>query len=89
MKCTIHPQKISQLSKDQMEELLFNVLQHVNRTFIYSTGPVELTNRLLTELVEYDLVDLEGGGCGSCNSCTPPTKTKKEGKVIEFPKNKS
>ncbi|MBO8136660.1 MAG: hypothetical protein H0Z40_00725 [Desulfotomaculum sp.] len=87
MKCTIHPENISQLSRDQMEELLFRLLQHVNRTFVYNTGPIEFSNRVLTELIEYDLIDLQQGeGCGGCCSCSTPSKPKKAGKIIEFPK---
>ncbi|MBM7855248.1 hypothetical protein JOC37_001641 [Desulfohalotomaculum tongense] len=86
MRCTIHPEKISDLSKEQMEELLFSILQHVNRAFVYNTGPVELSNRILTELIESNLLDLKGGGCGRCNSCAPLPRPKKEGKIIKFPK---
>lgn len=86
IKCTIYPEKVAKLSKEQMEILIVSMLQQVNRSFTYNTGPVELSNRILTELVQVDLLDLEGVGCGSCNSCGPPKLKKKEGKVIDFPK---
>ena len=90
LKCTIHPEKISQLSSEQMQSLLISLLQHIDRSFTYNTGPIEMANRILTELLEADLLDVEGTGCGGCTSCSAPIKEKtvrqKPGKVIQFPK---
>ncbi|WP_031513486.1 hypothetical protein [Desulfofalx alkaliphila] len=87
IKCTIYPEKVADLSKEEMEALIVSVLHHVNRSITYNTGPIELSNRILTELVEKDLLDVIGGGCGGCTSCAPPMKygKPKEGKVIKFP----
>lgn len=84
----IYPQNLAKLSKEEMEKILLALLGHVNRSLTYNTGPVELANRVLTELIEADLLELESGGCGGCGACsTGPKKqtVKKEGKVIPFP----
>lgn len=92
-KCNIYPEKIAKLSKEQMQTLIASMLQHISRSFTYSTGPVELSNRILTELVKSDLIDIKDASCGGCTSCTPPPKAKrkpktgkpKEGNIIKFP----
>lgn len=85
----IYPENLAKLSKEDMEKILVALLGHVNRSLTYNTGPVELANRVLTELIEADLLEMEsGGGCGSCGSCSTPPKqqrVKKEGKIIRFP----
>ncbi len=90
LRCTIYPDKISKLSNEQMQSLLISLLRHIDRSFTYNSGPIEMANRILTELLEADLLDIEGTGCGGCTSCSAPVKEKREsqkpGKIIQFPK---
>ncbi|MEG6616469.1 hypothetical protein V6C27_08570 [Peptococcaceae bacterium 1198_IL3148] len=88
---TIHPENIAKLDQQDMEKLIFAILGHVNRSLSYNTGPLELSNRILTELIETDLLEIKTEGCGGCSSCstTPKkekSKIKREGKIIQFPK---
>lgn len=84
----IHPENLDKLSKADMENILMSLLGHVSRSLTYNTGPVELAHRVLTELMEADLLELKNDGCGGCGSCSTPSKkqqVKKEGKLIHFP----
>ena len=99
MKCSIYPEKVAKLNQVQMLTLIKSMLQHISRSVTYSTGPVELSNRVITELVEIGLIDIENTGCGGCSSCAPPAKAKRksqqgksdkkqEGNLIKFPVKK-
>ncbi len=89
LKCTVYPKKVMQMSTEQLQNLMVSLLYHVDRAFTYNTSPVELTNRILSELLEADLIDITGTGCEGCSSCGSPVQTKetkkKPGKVIQFP----